>query len=550
MKKISVMKKVILGQMFLFLALATVIAQADELSLIPQPQKVERQDGFFVLQPHTVIFADKESRATARFLTGPLHQATGYAFKVKSVPTLDEAVNGIELTTAYADTNLGPEGYELTVATNLVIIRAPTQTGLFYGIQTLLQLLPPEIFSSKVVSEVTWQVPALKITDWPRFAWRGLMLDVCRHFYDKTEVEKLLAAMARYKLNTFHWHLTDDQGWRIQIDKYPKLTEVGAWRSGIGFDLASNASTAYDENGRYGGFYTKKDIREVVAFAAARHITIVPEIEMPGHALAALTAYPQYGCAGITFSVPTKGGVNDGVYSPANEGTFLFLENVLSEVFEMFPSKYVHIGGDEVPKGPWQHDAECQALMKREGLKNEDELESWFIRRIERYVNTNGKTLIGWSEITRGGLAANAVVMDWIGGGQEAASAGHNVVMTPTSYCYLDYYQSADHSTEPRAIGGLLPLEKIYSFDPIPKNLPPQYDSYILGGQANLWTEYIGAKSHAEYMIFPRECALAEVTWSARDGRSYDDFVRRLQTDYRRLDELGINYRRTSPEMK
>jgi hexosaminidase len=316
----------------------------------------------------------------------------------------------------------------------------------------------------------------------------------------------------------------------------------------VGFKLPTNSTTAYGPDGRYGGFYTQRDIREVVAYAAERHITIVPEIEMPGHSLAALSAYPQFGTGPGPFVIPLNGGVNPGIYSPAKDETFQFLDNVLMEVFPLFPGKYVHIGGDEVPPEPWKNDAACQALMKSENLTNEAELQSWFTRRMEKFVSANGKTLVGWSEILKGGLAQNAVVMDWIGGGKEAARAGHDAVMTPTSRCYLDYYQSTNHATEPRAIGGYVPLKKIYQLEPIPDGLAPELQAHILGAQANLWTEYIPNFSHAEYMFFPRATALAEVTWSAKSARDWDDFKRRLPAQARRLDEMGVNYRHASVE--
>ncbi|HEY4414751.1 MAG TPA: beta-N-acetylhexosaminidase, partial [Verrucomicrobiae bacterium] len=519
------------------------------LPVIPQPQKVQQLDGAFQLTTATRILTDRGSEATAQFLADRLNPATGYRLTPETKWFASSPVySAIFLTTKKADPKLGAEGYELTVTTNSVVIRAPTQAGLFYGVQTLLQLLPPQIFSSNRVAGATWPVPAVDISDSPRFPWRGFMLDVSRHFYTKSEVEKVLDAMAVYKLNTFHWHLVDDQGWRIEIKKYPKLTAIGAWRAGVGFGLESNSTTAYGPDGRYGGYYTQDDIREVVAYAAARHITVVPEIEMPGHSTAALVAYPQY--ASVTNetlrTVPLKAGVNDGVYNPANPETFQFVENILSEVLPLFPSKYVHIGGDEVPHGPWRHNAACQALMKREGLKNEDQLQSWFNLRIEKFLTANHKTLIGWSEITHGGLASSAVVMDWIGGGKEAASAGHDVVMTPTGYCYFDHYQSKDHTTEPHAIGGFLPLEQVYDFEPIPASLPPQYASFVLGGQANLWTEYIAGFAHVEYMMFPRLCALAEVTWSPKTARDYDGFVQRVKINEQRLDGMGVNYRKAT----
>jgi hexosaminidase len=384
----------------------------------------------------------------------------------------------------------------------------------------------------------------VEIKDKPRFAWRGMLLDVSRHFFTKEEVEQILDALAMHKINVLHWHLVDDQGWRIEIKKYPRLTEVGAWRKAIGFGLDPKASTAYGPDGRYGGFYTQEDIREVVAYAAARHITIVPEIEMPGHSSAALAAYPQFSCNGGPFTTDVGGGVFPGVYCAGNDGTFDFLQNVLTEVFALFPSKYIHVGGDEVPTTSWEKCPKCQARKKAEGLTSDRQLESYFIQRMEKFINANGRSLIGWSEIREGGLAQNAALMDWIGGATEGASAGHDVVMTPEADCYLDHYQSRDHAKEPLAIGGFLPLRKIYGFDPIPAKLAPEFQSHILGAQGNLWAEYIPNLRHAEYMIFPRESALAEVAWSPKEARNFDDFLRRLEIDDRRLEQMGVNYRR------
>jgi hexosaminidase len=522
---------------------------ANEPLLVPAPQKMEVQAGTFALSPSTRILAGAASTETAELLAQSLLKSTKFSFAVK-LEDGQPSANSILLTTKDADADLGPEGYELTVAPDSVIIRAPTAAGLFYGSQTLLQLLPPEIFSSNVTESVAWQAPCVHIKDWPRFKWRGLMLDVARHFYSKAEVERYLDNMALHKLNMFHWHLVDDQGWRIEIKEYPKLTEVSAWRSSIGFGLKKEDSIAYGKDGRYGGFYTQDDIREIVAYAAARHITIVPEIEMPGHSLAALAAYPQFGTGNGPFTMPTEGGINPGIYSPAKDETFQFLDDVLKEVFQLFPGKYVHIGGDEVPPDPWKNDAACQALMKREGLKTSDELESWFVRRIEKFINANGKTLIGWSEIARGGLAKNAVIMDWIGGGAEAAADGHDVAMSPaepTDYSYFDHYQSQDTHHEPKAIGGFLPLERVYQFEPIPASLDPKLQFHILGAQGNLWTEYIANIAYLDYMTYPRACAMAEVTWSPKEGRNWESFNTRLQTHLKRLDYVGVKYRPLTP---
>jgi hexosaminidase len=537
------------------LSLAVTALAVNEPAIIPQPQNLTRLQGSFKLIDQTTIrFSDMPMRADceaeAQKIAAALRTATGFKLPVLEMAAQSKAGEILLHLSPNWLEKIGAEGYDLTVATNHIEIHAQTQAGLFYGVQTLLQLLPPEIFSTNVVKDFNWEIPCVQITDAPRFQWRGMMLDVSRHFYNKQEVEKLLDVMALHKINTFHWHLVDDNGWRIEIKKYPKLTSVGAWRGGVGFGLETNSTTAYGKDGRYGGFYTQDDIREVVAYAEKLHITIVPEIEMPGHSLAALASYPQFGTGDGPFIVPLKGGVNPGIYSPAKAGTFQFLDDVLTEVSQLFPCKYIHIGGDEVPKGPWKNDAACQALIKSEGLKNEEELQSWFIRRIEKIVNAKGRTLIGWSEILQGGLAQNATVMDWIGGGREAASQGHDVVMTPTANCYFDYYQGQDHSVEPRAIGGFLPLEKVYSFEPIPAKLAPEFQSHILGAQGNVWTEYIPNLKQVEYMAFPRLSALAEVTWSPKAARNFDDFTRRLKTDNQRLDQLGVNYRLYRPDTR
>ncbi len=539
----------------------------NNFAIIPQPQKVAPLPGTFTLTPRTrITFRGEGSDAEALRLAALLSQPTGYNIRISPTATKRRGANEITLQSGTGGPDLvtgGPEAYELTVSNTGVTIVANTDAGLFYGAETLMQLLPPEIFSSNVVANRTWQIPCVSIQDWPRFQWRGLMLDVSRHFYDKEEVEKILDDMALHKLNVFHWHLTDDQGWRIEIKKYPKLTEIGAWRQKSDLtskgededqnekgnahpDWAKVSSSKFASDGRYGGFYTQNDIQEIFAYALARHITIVPEIEMPGHEEAALAAYPQYGFAGINYTTDAPAGINNGVFDPSNPGTFKFLDDILSEVFRLFPEKYVHVGGDEVNKkvraATWDKSPQCQALMKQEGLKNDEELQSWFTRQIQKHVNACGRTLVGWSEIAQGGLTAGAAVMDWKGGGLEAANAGHDVIMSPTRFCYFDYYQLKDHSIQPPAIGGFLPLEKVYSFEPVPAQLPPNEQSHILGGQGNLWTEYVASLPHAEYMIFPRACALAEVLWSPKESRDYADFVRRLQVHVKRLDELGINY--------
>lgn len=533
------------------LSVAGTVFAGDEngLALIPWPQHAQQLDGAFTLTPQTRIYADRPSRRTADLVAERLRQSTGYALTIRWKPLAGVLPpNSILFTTKDANTNLGLEGYQLTVTTNSVVIRAPAQAGVFYGGETFLQMLPEEIFSPKVIAKVDWRAPCAQIEDWPRFPWRGLMLDVSRHFFNTSEVEAILDEMALYKLNRFHWHLVDDQGWRIQIKRYPRLTEIGAWRKHCAIlppdpAIPSPAWTRptadkFGPDGRYGGFYTQKEIRQIVAYAAARHIVVVPEIEMPGHSEAALAAYPQLSCFGGPYSTDNNLNIHDSIYDPSNPETFRFLDNVLAEVFELFPGPYVHIGGDEVRKDYWNRSAACRALMKQEGLHSEDQLQSYFIQRMETFINAHGKTLIGWSEILKGGLATNAVVMDWIGGGKQAAEAGHNAIMTPVDNCYLDHFH------EPGSSNNFAPLRRVYSFEPVPAGLPDADRAHILGLEGVLWTEYIASLPHAQYMIFPRVCALAEVGWSARSARDWDDFRRRLSADEERLDELGVNYRR------
>jgi hexosaminidase len=518
------------------------VAGSSPPTIIPVPEKIDVRGPGFELRRSTRIYADAPAWEVAEYLAANLRPATAFPLPVEST-TAAPPSDGIWLTTAGADTNFGPEGYTLVVSPKSIILRAQTPAGLFYGVQTLRQLLPAEILSTNGVPNFAWNLPGVQIEDRPRFVWRGFMLDVSRHFFTKAEVEQLLDAMALLKLNTFHWHLTDDQGWRVEIKKYPQLTGTAAWRSGIGFGLDSKASTTYGPGGRHGGFYTQADIREVVAYAQKRFITIVPEIEMPGHSRAALAVFPDLSCpsekSGANTSTPAS-----GVYCPGREETFAFLQDVLGEIMDLFPGKYIHIGGDEVSTDNWRTCPLCQARMRAEGLPNVHALQSYFIRRIEKFISRRGRVLIGWSEIRADGLPPNAALMDWIGGATEAARAGHDVVMSPTANCYFDYYQSQDRSTEPRAMGGFLPLAKVYAFEPIPTDLAPQFQGHILGPEGVVWTEYIPSLTHAEYMAFPRLIALAEVAWSPKTTRDFDDFNRRLIGFNQRLAMAGVNYRR------
>ncbi|HEY1790414.1 MAG TPA: beta-N-acetylhexosaminidase [Verrucomicrobiae bacterium] len=534
------MTKNLLFVVLLFVAGSFHADAAGDLALVPWPQHVQQRDGSFVLSPETLICADRASRQTAAFFAERLRRSTGYPLKAHRQFTTATPVNSILFTTRDANPSLGPEGYELIVTTNGIVIRAPAQAGLFYGGQTLMQLFSlHEKLSGEIIKAVAtpleisrdaatqekFTTPCVKIDDWPRFPWRGLMLDVSRHFFNKTEVETILDEMALYKLNRFHWHLVDDQGWRIEIPKYPRLTEIGAWRRHPNIEPAETNAPSADKfrpDGRYGGFYTQEDIREIVDYAAVRHIAVVPEIEMPGHSEAALAAYPQFSCFGGPYSTDNDLSIHDGIYDPSNEGTFKFLDNVLLEVFKLFPGPYIHIGGDEVRPDYWNRSAACRALMKREGLKNEDELQSYFIKRMERFVNAHGKILIGWSEILKGGLATNAAVMDWIGGGKQAAESGHDAVMTPIDYCYLDHYH------KPGAPDIYTSLQKVYSFDPLPAGLSAQFQSHILGAEGVLWTEYVASLPQAQAVIFPRACALAEVTWTQKDEQDWKCFEQRI----------------------
>jgi hexosaminidase len=442
------------------------------------------------------------------------------------------------------------EGYNLYVTKNEINLYGG-HAGIFYGLQTLLQLIHPNDSNSVNSPGPTYSpnsklttpnfiIPSCAIIDQPRFAWRGMHLDVARHFFSKDSVKEYLRYMAMYKLNTFHWHLTDDQGWRIEIKKYPKLTSVGAQRSGTKIGHA-NGPGLYDMI-PYGGYYTQDDVREIVKFADSLHITIVPEIEMPGHALAILAAYPEFGCGGEKFEVCKTWGVFDDVLCPT-EQTFSFLDDVLKEVCALFPGKYIHIGGDECPKTQWKTSAYCQELMKKNKLKDENELQGWFTQRIVKMLQQKGKQAIGWDEILDGGLAEGAAVMSWRGeeGGIAAAKAKHNAVMSPGSHCYFDHYQS-QHPGEPLAIGGFLPLEKVYSYDPVPAALNAEERKYIIGVQANLWTEYIPTFSHVQYMIFPRIAALAEVAWTEPINKDFDFFMKRLMPHLSMLEKMKVNY--------
>jgi len=493
----------------------------ESYNLIPQPVELTPQNGSFEFNENTkiVIPQNEEIKTVANNLLSISKDLS--TNNIQTENTESHAII-IELKDF-----LEEEKYTLSVNSERILIQAKNATGVFYASQTLRQLANEN------------SIPAVEIVDYPRFAYRGMHLDVSRHFFDVAAVKRFIDQLAYHKINRFHWHLTDDQGWRVEIKNYPKLTEISAFRKETLIGHFSDDPQQFDSK-KYGGFYTQEEIKEVVDYAAANFITIVPEIEMPGHSVAVLAAYPELACTAGPFEAGTKWGVFEDVFCPKEE-TFEFLENVLTEVMDLFPGEYIHIGGDECPKTRWEESAFCQQLIKEKDLKDEHGLQSYFIQRIEKFVNSKGRKIIGWDEILEGGIAPNAAVMSWRGeeGGIEAAKQRHDVVMTPTTYCYFDYYQSPAKS-EPLAIGGLLPLKKVYSYNPVPAELDAEESKHIIGVQANLWTEYIPTEEKLQYMMFPRACALSEIAWSPDANKDYPDFTRRLLPHIDRLKSMGI----------
>lgn len=542
------MNKIIFFLISFVLLTLSLSAQVNPLSIVPKPTKIVSVTGSFNISNKTALYIQSpEARLAAKALADRL-KTDGTNVKIEDLNKSKTDKNVIFFLKT-EDSALGTEGYQLSVSSSQINIRANTSQGMYYAVQSLLQLLPPDVFSTTSIRKRGgWKVPCVEIEDKPRFSYRGLHLDVSRHFFPVSFIKKFIDLLAIHKMNTFHWHLTDDQGWRIEIKKYPKLTEIGSKRKET---MAGHYSEERYDGKPYGGFYTQNEIKEVIAYAKERFVTIIPEIEMPGHALAALAAYPELSCdPSKTYEVGTKWGVYDDVFCPTDT-TFVFLQNVLSEVIDLFPSKYIHIGGDECPKTAWKNSAFCQSLMFKEGLKDEHELQSYFIQRIEKFINAKGRSIIGWDEILEGGLAPNATVMSWRGteGGIAAAKQNHDVVMTPGSHCYLDYYQ-ADPETEPLAIGGFITLEKIYSYEPIPTELNAEQAKHILGAQGNVWSEYMKTGDKVEYMVYPRAAALSEVLWSPASSRNYDDFFDRLQPHLKRLDALKVNYAKRLNDVK
>jgi hexosaminidase len=531
----------------LFVAASAVIVHSaadvgPPLSIVPQPVSVTRHDGAFALSPRTPVIVADSTRDLGNRLADMLAPATGWRLAVRTGPP---TAGAIVLRVDPSLTDLGTEGYRLDATRDRVTIRAAAAAGVFYGIQTLRQLLPPDILRQARVANVAWTVPAVSIVDVPRFAWRGAMLDVSRHFMPKEFVRKFIDLLALHKMNTFHWHLTDDQGWRLEIKKYPRLTEVGAWRKEtiVGRPSRDGSPNVFDRE-PHGGSYTQDDVREIVAYARDRFVDVVPEIEMPGHSQAAIAAYPELGNLDQPLEVSTTWGVHQNILNP-EESTIRFMEDVLTEVMDLFPSRYIHIGGDEADKTQWRASARVQARIHQLGLKDEAEMQSYFTRQIDAFLTAHGRRLLGWDEILEGGLAQGATVMSWRGvaGGVTAARAEHNVVMAPTTHTYFDYYQSSDREAEPLAIGGLLPLETVYQFDPIPSELSAAASRHILGAQGQIWTEYIKGPKQVEYMAFPRLSALAEAMWTPPARKSFSDFTARLATHLQRLARLDVNYR-------
>lgn len=536
------MKKSILSIVVCLFVCSFCFAQSGEINIIPKPAFVKRLNGKFKLSDKTQIVAGGDSeRRIASFLNDFLLKTHNLKLKQAEAVT-PRRKNVIVFAPAASDARFSPEnegGYKLRVDKDYIEITGSDE-GKFYALQSLIQLLPVD-FKDKA------EIPALEIEDKPRFRYRGMHLDVGRHFFPIEFVKKYIDLMARYKFNRFHWHLTEDQGWRIEIKKYPRLTEIGSKRDE---SHEGRYSPTFKGDGvPVEGFYTQEQIRDVVEYAKSRYITVIPEIELPGHSSAALAAYPELGCKiDYQYKVQKTWGIFKEVYCPT-EKTFQFLEDVLAETIALFPdSPYIHIGGDEVLKDHWKESAFVQELKKKENLKDEHEVQSYFIRRMEKFINSKGKRIIGWDEILEGGLAPNAVVMSWRGmkGGVEAAKAKHDVIMTPTDFAYLDYGQG-DPRFEPINIGNYLTLQKVYSFEPVPKELAEDERKYILGGQGNVWTEYMKTPEKVEYMVFPRMLALSEVLWSKPENKNFDDFLQRLSNHFARLDEQNVNYRIPEP---
>lgn len=516
----------------IFCALLTMVSVQlkAQVSIIPLPVEVSMPAtaGSFNMSSKTpFIIEGSGMKNSVDFLNLYLEQVYGFSLKESK----EKSASGIHLNFQKMDKTI-PGAYTLQVKKDGIYISGDNETGVFYGIQSLIQLLPVE-------KSTSFKIPYTSITDYPRFAYRGMMLDVGRHFFPISFVKKYIDYIAFHKMNYFHWHLTEDQGWRFPVPKYPLLTQVGGFREGT---IIGRYPGKGNDNLHYGGYYTRDEIKEIVAYAAQRYITVVPEIEMPGHSSAALTAYPNLGCTGGPYKVQQTWGVFDDVFCAGNDSVFTLLQNVIDEVVTLFPSKYIHIGGDESPKTRWRTCPKCQKRIKDNNLKDEHELQSYFIQRMEKYINSKGKTIIGWDEILEGGLAPKAIVMSWRGekGGIEAAKQNHDVIMTPGSHVYLDHSQTKKEDSV--TIGGFLPIDTVYGYEPVPKELSAEEAKHVMGAQGNVWTEYMGSVQKVEYMIFPRMSALSEVLWSPASKKNWAGFQPRLQQQLKRYDLWKANY--------
>lgn len=523
----------------LIIALVPLFSFGQQISIIPKPAFLEQRQGDFVIDNNTALLFNKSN--TKLQLAANFFRA--YVSRVSGIQLMFNEQRTKTITLTITNTpEIGTEGYQLDVAPSTITIVANTEKGILYAMQSIFQTLPA-IRTNEVL-----KVPAMEVIDYPRFGWRGMHLDVSRHFFSVELVKQYIDLMAQYKLNTFHWHLVDDPGWRLQIKKYPKLTDVGAWRVDHTDKVWEDRPQAKPgETPTYGGYYTQQQIKEIIEYAARRNVTIVPEIEMPGHVASAIAAYPNLSCKQQP-QLPLTGGNYTNIasnYCAGNDSVFMFLENVLAEVIALFPSRYIHIGGDEVDKTPWKNCAKCQARMKTEGLKSEEELQSYFIKRIEKFLVSKGRKMIGWDEILEGGLAPEATVMSWRGeaGGIEAAKMGHDVIMTPGNPLYFDHYQG-DPATEPLAIGGFNTLRSVYEYNPVPDELDARQQKHVLGAQANLWAEYITTPEQVLYMVLPRMLALAEISWSPGESREWNNFNMRLQPHFLRFEQLGLHHSR------
>jgi hexosaminidase len=515
--------------------------EAPTYAIVPLPASLTPRTGHFSITRSTRLHAAPAFRDVARRFVRDVADPLGFE------PVIDAGTAQTSGIVLRLRTDLPAEGYRVDVSPTRVLIEASTPAGAFYALETIKQLLPPDIYRKAPVAGTRWSVPAVQIEDAPRFAWRGAHLDAARHFMPKEFVRKYIDLLARHKLNRFHWHLTDDQGWRLEVKRYPRLTEVASCREAtlVGPYVTDPAKRVFDGR-RHCGFYTQDDVREIVAYAAERMITVIPEIEMPGHVQAAITAYPHLSSRPDTNpGVMQVWGVSDFVLNPSDSAV-TFMQDVLREVLTLFPSPWIHVGGDEADKKQWKDSPAIQARIKSLGLKDEHEMQSWFIRQMDTFLSAQGRRLIGWDEILEGGLAEQATVMSWRGtaGGIAAAKAGHDVVMAPAGYTYFDHLQSRDRSKEPVSIGGFTPLDSAYAFEPVPAELTPDQVKHILGAQGQLWSEYISNPKHAEYMAFPRLSALAEVVWTPKERRNFSEFLQRLPMHLKRLDALDVNYRR------